>query len=119
MHPRYCRSSKSTVRSIPCKGRQAISKIDANHPLRYAIEVRHESFIDPGFIDLLSRHNVAVVISESARQRPMIQDVTADFVNLRLHGDKQLYRSGGSDKALDRWAGRIAGMCIASSTTPM
>ena len=89
------------------KGRTRLT-IDANRPLRYAIEVRHESFVDPGFIELLCRHNVAVVISESARQWPMIQDVTANFVYLRLHGDKRLYRSGYSDKALDRWAVRIA-----------
>jgi uncharacterized protein YecE (DUF72 family) len=89
------------------KGRTRLA-IDANRPLRYAMEVRHESFLDSGFIDLLSRHEVAAVISESARQWPMIQDVTADFVYLRLHGDKQLYRSGYSDKALDRWAERIA-----------
>lgn len=37
----------------------------------------------------------------------MIQDVTADFVYLRLHGDRQLYRSGYGDKALDRWTARI------------
>jgi uncharacterized protein YecE (DUF72 family) len=26
---------------------------------------------------------------------------------MRLHGDKQLYQSGYSDRALDRWATRI------------
>jgi uncharacterized protein YecE (DUF72 family) len=88
------------------KGRTRLA-IDASRPLRYAMEVRHPSFLDSGFIELLRRHNVAVVISESARQWPMIQDVTADFIYLRLHGDKHLYRSGYSDKALDRWAARI------------
>jgi uncharacterized protein YecE (DUF72 family) len=64
--------------------------------------------MDPAFIELLRRHNVAIVISESARKWPMIQDITADFIYMRLHGDKQLYRSGYSDKALDHWARRIA-----------
>jgi uncharacterized protein YecE (DUF72 family) len=27
---------------------------------------------------------------------------------MRLHGDKELYRSGYSDRALDRWARRIS-----------
>jgi uncharacterized protein YecE (DUF72 family) len=89
------------------KGRTRLA-IDANRPLRYAIEVRHASFMDPAFIELLRRHNVAIVISESARKWPMIQDITADFIYMRLHGDKQLYRSGYSDKALDHWARRIA-----------
>ena len=38
----------------------------------------------------------------------MLEDVTADFMYLRLHGDKKLYASGYSARALDRWAGRIA-----------
>jgi uncharacterized protein YecE (DUF72 family) len=34
-------------------------------------------------------------------------DITADFVYMRLHGDTELYKSGYSSKALDRWAERI------------
>ena len=56
---------------------------------------------------LLRKHNVALVIAESARRWPMLQDITADFLYLRLHGDKKLYRSGYSDMALVRWAERI------------
>ena len=36
-----------------------------------------------------------------------MEDVTADFMYLRLHGDKELYASGYSDEALERWAARI------------
>jgi uncharacterized protein YecE (DUF72 family) len=89
------------------RGRVSLS-IGANHPMHYAVEVRHESFKDPRFVRLLRKHNVALVIAESARRWPMLQDVTADFLYLRLHGDKQLYRSGYSNKALIRWAGRIS-----------
>jgi uncharacterized protein YecE (DUF72 family) len=89
------------------KGRTRLA-IDVNRPLRHAIEVRHESFACAEFVELLRKHNVALVISESARQWPMIHDVTADFIYMRLHGDKALYRSGYSDKALDHWARRIA-----------
>jgi uncharacterized protein YecE (DUF72 family) len=89
------------------KGRARLT-IDANRPLRHAIEVRHDSFATGAFIELLRKHNVALVISESARQWPMIQDVTADFIYMRLHGDKALYRSGYGGKALDQWARRIA-----------
>jgi uncharacterized protein YecE (DUF72 family) len=56
--------------------------------LRHAVEIRHKSFLDPSFIDLLRKHNVALVIAETARQRPMTYDITADFVYMRLHGDK-------------------------------
>jgi uncharacterized protein YecE (DUF72 family) len=89
------------------RGRVAL-RIDANHTMRYALEVRHESFNDPRFVHLLREHNVALVIAETARRWPMLQDITADFVYLRLHGDKKLYRSAYSDKALVRWAERIS-----------
>ena len=36
------------------------------------------------------------------------EDVTADFVYIRLHGDAELYVSGYDDAALERWARRIA-----------
>lgn len=88
------------------KGRTRLA-IDANRKLRHAIEVRHASFEDPAFIDLLRGHGVALVVAETARRWPMMHDVTADFMYMRLHGDKELYRSGYSDKALEGWARRI------------
>ena len=75
--------------------------------LRHAVEIRHESFCDASFVDLLQQHNVALVIAESARRWPMAHDITADFVYLRLHGDQALYRGGYQDKALTAWARRI------------
>ncbi len=89
------------------KGRSSFA-FDENRVLRYAIEIRHDSFLVPSFIDLLRRYNVAAVIAETARKWPMIQDITADFIYMRLHGDKQIYRSGYSDKSLQQWAVRIA-----------
>lgn len=89
------------------KGRTRLA-IDAPRPLRHAIEIRHESFVDQQFIDLLRAYKIALVIAETARRWPMTQDITADFVYMRLHGDTELYKSGYSDKALDRWAKRIA-----------
>lgn len=89
------------------KGRTRLA-IDADRTLRHAIEIRHESFLDPAFLGLLRQFNVAAVIAETARKWPMIEDVTADFIYLRLHGDKEIYRSGYGDKSLQRWAARIA-----------
>jgi len=81
---------------------------DARRPLRYAVEARHESFADPAFIALLRKYNVALVVAETAGKWPMLEDVTADFSYLRLHGDGELYASGYTDAALDRWATRVA-----------
>jgi uncharacterized protein YecE (DUF72 family) len=81
--------------------------IDAPRPLRYAMEIRHESFCDSSFIELLREYSIALVIAETAQRFPMMHDITADFVYMRLHGDKTLYQSGYSDRALAKWARRI------------
>ena len=82
-------------------------KIDCPRPLRHAMEIRHESFLDERFVTMLRTHNVALVIAETAQKWPMPRDVTADFMYLRLHGDREIYRSGYGPRALSRWAVRI------------
>src|SRR5262249_54874649 len=42
--------------------------------LRHVVEVRHESFVTPAFVDLLRKHSVAVVLVESGKH-PLIADV--------------------------------------------
>jgi uncharacterized protein YecE (DUF72 family) len=74
--------------------------------LRHAIEIRHQSFLDPAFITLLRRRRVALVFADSV-EWPYAEDLTADFVYIRLHGSEELYASGYSDEALDHWAARI------------
>ncbi|MDD2058163.1 DUF72 domain-containing protein [Pseudomonas sp. GD03860] len=75
--------------------------------LRHAVEIRHPSFVTPEFVALLRRHDVALVVADTAGKWPQVEDVTSTFIYLRLHGDKQLYRSGYSDPALQRWYKRI------------
>jgi uncharacterized protein YecE (DUF72 family) len=107
--PRDLKNAAALARKRAAFMRGRVSlKIGANHPMRHAFEIRHESFRDPRFVRLLRKHNAALVIAETARRWPMLQDMTADFLYLRLHGDKKLYRSGYSDKALTRWAERIS-----------
>jgi len=81
--------------------------IDAVRPLRHAIEIRHDTFLDERFIDMLRRHKVALVVADTARKWPLREDVTADFVYIRLHGEQELYSSGYTDASLDDWARRI------------
>jgi uncharacterized protein YecE (DUF72 family) len=88
-------------------GNRSQLRTDAHRPMRHAVEIRNETFLEPTFVDLLRKYNVALVIAETARRWPMPEDITADFIYMRLHGDKELYRSGYSDKSLDRWAQRI------------
>ena len=86
---------------------RALLEIDVVRPLRHAVEVRHESFRCPEFIALLRRHNVALVVADTAGKWPDFEDVTADFVYIRLHGEEELYASGYEDDSLERWAGKI------------
>ncbi|HET7546471.1 MAG TPA: DUF72 domain-containing protein [Usitatibacter sp.] len=93
-------------RDARVKGRCRLA-IDCNRELRHAIEIRHESFMDPAFVTLLRRHRIALVVADTAGKWPFVEDVTADFVYVRLHGDEVLYTSGYSEAALDLWAERI------------
>lgn len=81
--------------------------IKGNARLRHAVEVRHDSFLCESFIKLLRKHKVALVVADSAGKWPYVEDVTADFVYLRLHGDVELYSSGYTARALRRWKQRI------------
>lgn len=88
------------------EGRMSL-ETDAVRPMRHAVEVRHPSFADPAFIALLRKYRIALVVADTAGKWPLLEDLTSDFVYVRLHGDEELYASGYSDAALDRWAHRL------------
>lgn len=88
---------------------RAWTSAEVDRPLRHALEVRHPSYRDPALIELLRLHGVALVVADTAGTWPYLEDVTADFVYVRLHGDSELYVSGYTDEALDVWAQRIRG----------
>jgi len=78
-----------------------------DQPLRHALEVRHKSFETAAFVELLREHAISLVVADTAGRWPLMRDVTADLVYVRLHGDVELYTSGYTDEALDRWAAEI------------
>lgn len=84
--------------------RKAWLEVGRNHRLRHAVEIRHDSFVDPAFIDLLRKYGVGFVVADTAGKYPRYFDVTAPFVYVRLHGDKKLYSSGYTPAALKEWA---------------
>jgi uncharacterized protein YecE (DUF72 family) len=81
--------------------------IDANRPLRHAVEIRHPSFMNDDFVALLKEHGIGLVVADTAGKWPKLFHVTSDFVYVRLHGDVKIYTSGYSDRALASWARRI------------
>jgi uncharacterized protein YecE (DUF72 family) len=85
------------------KGRHSLAPLD-DLPLRHAVEVRHATFVDPAFITLLRRFGIAWVVADTPRPWPLFEDVTADFIYMRLHGATELYNSRYTSEELDRWA---------------
>ncbi len=79
--------------------------------LRHAVEIRHRSFETEEFVAQLKHHRVGLVVADTAGKWPLMEDVTADFIYVRLHGDEELYVSGYTEEALENWARRIAAWC--------
>ncbi|WP_052573870.1 DUF72 domain-containing protein [Haloferula sp. BvORR071] len=86
---------------------RAVLKARTDVRLRHAIEIRHRSFEIPEFIELLREHEIAIVVADAAKKWPFIEDLTADFVYVRLHGHDELYKSGYTKRALDAWERKI------------
>jgi uncharacterized protein YecE (DUF72 family) len=85
----------------------AFTTTQADRPLRHAVEVRHQSFKDAPFVELMRRHDVAIVVADTAGKWPVIEELTSDIMYVRLHGDEELYVSGYDDRALDAWAAKV------------
>jgi uncharacterized protein YecE (DUF72 family) len=73
--------------------------------LRHALEVRHETFVNPAFIQLARKHDAAIVLAES-EDYPLIADPSSDFVYLRLQKAQDKYAEGYPPAALKTWAAR-------------
>jgi uncharacterized protein YecE (DUF72 family) len=106
--PRDTKSAAALARrhDARLKGR-SYTRAAVDRKLRYAVEVRHDSFKTERFIKLLRRHRIALCVADTAGKWPFMEDVTADFVYVRLHGEEELYVSGYDDASLERWAERI------------
>jgi uncharacterized protein YecE (DUF72 family) len=80
---------------------------DREREVRHAVEFRHESFMSDRFIDLLRRHNIALVVADTASKFPTAEDATADWAYVRLHGSRQLYASGYTPREIKAWAAKL------------
>ncbi len=73
--------------------------------IRHAVEVRHDSFRTPEFIDLLRAYGVAAITAGDS-DYPQIADVTAPFVYARIMGTSETESEGYAAADLDRWVQR-------------
>jgi uncharacterized protein YecE (DUF72 family) len=71
-------------------------------PLRHVLDVRHPSFMTPGYLKLARRYRCATVFADSD-EHPSFADLTGDFVYARLMRCESSLASGYPPKALDHW----------------
>lgn len=74
--------------------------------LRFAFEFRHKTWFSHNLYNLLKRYNSAWVIADSPRY-PKTEEVTADFIYIRMHGSKVLFSSKYTKKELQDLAQKI------------
>jgi uncharacterized protein YecE (DUF72 family) len=85
---------------------RALTTTDSDRPVRHALEFRSPTFATSEAMAVLREHEVACVLADTAGRWPRVEEDTAAFRYVRLHGDRELYASGYTDRALDQWATR-------------
>lgn len=105
--PPDTRSAAQLARKHDPRVEDPCIEAEVNIPLRYAFEIRHESYLSIEFVEVMRRHQAAIVFSDAAGEWPTMDDVTADFIYVRLHGAHELYKSGYDEESLAAWAGKI------------
>jgi uncharacterized protein YecE (DUF72 family) len=73
--------------------------------LRHVLEVRHDSFRDPAYLQLARERRIATVFTDST-EYPSLADITGDFVYARLMRSRADVATGYPDTELDDWARR-------------
>jgi uncharacterized protein YecE (DUF72 family) len=79
----------------------------SRHPLRLAMEFRHESCFSKEVVAVLSDHKVGLVLSHSSRYPVPGVIATAPFVYFRFHGPKALFASSYSESELEQWGAHM------------
>ena len=70
----------------------------------FALEVRHDTWLEDDSLNLMAKYDIAFVISQSGDRFPYREMVTAKNVYVRFHGPEGLYSSSYSDKMLKSFA---------------
>lgn len=73
---------------------------------RYSFEFRHQSWFSQEIYQLLKKYQIALCLADSP-DWPYQEEITANFVYLRLHGRSLLYSSKYTNQQLKKWAAKI------------
>jgi len=71
---------------------------------KFAMEVRHASWLEKESLDLMKKYNMAFVIAQSGTAFPYAENITAQHIYVRFHGPQQLYASSYSEEQLLNFA---------------
>lgn len=108
MLPRSSEDAEAIARQHDHRLRRGALVTAAEHVrYRHAFEVRHPSYFCDEFYNVLRAHGCGFVIADTAGRYGYAEEVTSDFVYVRLHGSAALYASDYTDEELVAWARRI------------
>jgi len=71
---------------------------------RFALEVRHATWMTAESMDLMTKYKIAFVISQSGHGFPYAEHITAQDIYIRFHGPGKLYASLYSEEEMKKYA---------------
>lgn len=74
---------------------------------QFALEVRHPSWLEADSISLLTKYDIAFVISQSGNKFPYAEMITAKNIYVRFHGPEALYASSYTEEQLQDYAAKF------------
>ena len=84
---------------------EALPASVGEQPLRHVLDVRHETFVTPEFVELAARRGAVIAYSDTDTFSSAA-DVTGDFVYARLKRCVSEVKTGYPKPALEEWAQR-------------
>ncbi|RYZ25188.1 MAG: DUF72 domain-containing protein, partial [Chitinophagaceae bacterium] len=73
-------------------------------PYEFVMEVRHDTWLKPDSLTLMTKYDIGLVISQSGDVFPYSEMITAKNIYVRFHGPAELYASPYSDESLKLFA---------------
>jgi len=104
--PPSFRATEDNVKRLENFLKDIRNKIAMAELLRIAMEFREKTWCNQKIYNLLKRYNVAWVIADSPRY-PRADEVTADFIYIRMHGSQTMFSSKYTKKELSLLAEKI------------
>jgi uncharacterized protein YecE (DUF72 family) len=77
-----------------------------DRPIRHAVEIRNETFVDARFVELMRASDIAIAHTNGPGH-PQLHEQTSDFAYARLSSGPGHFDEGYDDATLDQWAAQV------------